>query len=85
MSNLEQRIDIVQVNLPEPEDLNWLWVKSQKLKICVMRTEKEVVVISKDLIPDLLDPGLAHIVVRGLPHGMPDVPEIVSHAERAFF
>lgn len=65
MRDFEQRIDIVEVNLPEPEDLNLFRVQGREIDGCVTRAEQKDVTLMP-VIPMLLqvDHSFAHAIGR---------------------
>lgn len=54
MCDLEQRIDVVKVYLPEPEDVDWFGMKSREVDGCLSQTKQEVVIIIEYLVKRLL-------------------------------
>lgn len=45
VGNLEQWVDVLEVNLPEPEDVDLLWVQGGYTDFCLCCSKQEVVVI----------------------------------------
>jgi hypothetical protein len=64
MRDFEKRVDVIQVNLPESEDLNLTWMQSREVNDCFPRAKQEVVVALVQLVPHLFDHGLTHAFVR---------------------
>ena len=65
MSDFEQRIDIIEINLPKPEDLNLFWMKGRDVGPLIARAEQEMAVIPIQFVPSLFDPAWDyHIVIR---------------------
>ena len=66
MCDFEQRIDVVKVDLPEPEDLDLFWVQGEEIGRCLTRTKQQGVVILIHLIPALLEHSLTYFIPRGI-------------------
>lgn len=66
MCNFEQRIDIVDIDLPEPENLDLFRMQGKDIDGCLTRAKQEMVVILIQLIPRVLDHSLAQIIGRGI-------------------
>lgn len=64
--NFEQRIDIVDIDLPEPENLDLFRMQGKDIDGCLTRAKQEMVVILIQLIPRVLDHSLAQIIGRGI-------------------
>ena len=64
MCDFEQRIDVVDIDLPEPEDLDLFRVQSKDINGGLTRAEQEVVVILIPFTPCVLDHRLTQINVR---------------------
>ncbi len=63
--DLEQRVDIFQANLPQPEYLHLLRVQSRELDVGPRRAEEEMIipVAVVGVVPRLLDDRFAHLIV----------------------
>ena len=64
--DFEQRIDVVDIDLPEPKDLDLFRVQGRDINGCLTRAKQERVVIVIQFIPGLLDHSLTHIIGRGI-------------------
>lgn len=64
VSDFEQRIDVVNIDLPKPEDLYLCRVQGTDIDGRLTRAKQEMVVISIQLIPGILDHILTHIIGR---------------------
>lgn len=63
MSDFEQRIDIVEIDLPKPEDLDMVRVESRDVGPLIARAKQEMAVVTIQFDPGLLDPvGDYHII-----------------------
>ncbi len=58
MCDFEQWVDIFQINLPEPEDLNLLWMKGRQLYVCTRGPEVQKVIAARN--PQALDISVSH-------------------------
>lgn len=81
MCNFEQRIDVVEVNLPEPEDLDLFRVQSREINGCLMRAKQKVVVTLRQFIPSLLDHSLTHIIGRGIADIIFGISGLLPHCQ----
>lgn len=63
MGDLEQRVYIVQVNLPKLEDLDRIGVQRRYIDSCNTGAEKEEFIISKRLFPGKLNSCLTYFVL----------------------
>jgi hypothetical protein len=63
--DLEQRVDIVEIGLPELEDLDLFWVKGRDIEGCLTRAKQEVVVVLVHLLPGFVDDNLTYTIRRG--------------------
>lgn len=64
--DFEQRIDVVDIDLPEPEDLDLFRVQGKDIDGCLTRAKQEMVVILIQFIQGVLDHSLTHIIGRGI-------------------
>lgn len=66
MCDFEQRVDIFDIDLPEPEDLDLFRVQGKDLDGCLTRTEEQMVVTLIKLLEGVLDHSLIHFIGRGI-------------------
>ena len=64
MRDFEQWVDVVQVDLPELEDLGMFRMQGREIDICLARAKEEEVVVLMEMIPRLFDRTIMHISVR---------------------
>lgn len=65
MCDFEQRIDVVDIDLPEPEDLDLFRMQGKDIDGCLRGAKQEMVVIWIQVIPGVLN-SLTHIIGRGI-------------------
>lgn len=63
MRDLEQRIDIVDVDLPELENLHRLRVNGREGFVGFM-TREEIVFVVENLVPDIPNSSLCKVLIR---------------------
>ncbi len=64
MGDFQQRIHILQVNLPKLEDFYLLWMKRIEMKVRLGGAKQKVVIavaLVRD-VPGMLDDGVAHVI-----------------------
>lgn len=66
MCDLENRVDVVQVSLPKPEDLDRVGVQSREVDVGLTRAKQKMVIILKDFIPRPLEYNFAYSTIRGI-------------------
>jgi hypothetical protein len=66
VGDFEQRIDVVEIDLPEPEDLDLFRVQGEDIDGCLTRAKQEMGVILIQFIPGVLEHSLTHIIWRGI-------------------
>ena len=66
MRDLEEGIDIVQIELPQPENLYGIWMEGGKADSSSTRAEEEVVIVSNGIVPCCLNRSFTYFVVRGV-------------------
>ena len=81
MCDFEQRIDVVEVDLPEPKDLDLFWLQGREIDGCLTRAKQEVVVTLIQLIPGLLDHSLTYIIGRGIAAIIVGISGLLPHCQ----
>lgn len=66
MCHFEQRIDVIDIDLPQPEDLDLFRVQGKDIDGCFTRAKQEIFVVLIQFIPGVLDRRLTHILGRGV-------------------
>ena len=87
MCDFEQRVNVVQVYLPELENVDLLGVQTRYVGVCITQVKQEmfVVLFLVQLVPSLVHHRLRHLICRGVTEVLVRILEqlpIVSKAER---
>ena len=82
MCDFEQRIDVVDIDLPQPKDLDLFRVQSKDINTCLTRAKQEMVIVLIQFIERVLDNSPTHIIGRGITAIIVGIPRLFPDCQR---
>jgi hypothetical protein len=64
--DLEKRVNILNVYLPEPKDLDLAWVQFDNIDAFVARTKEQLIIACEHTVPSLFQDFFSKNVTRGV-------------------